>query len=193
MWQDRKKVKHTRSLNGRDIMPGLRPPEITGPFPAHGKMSWRMIPSPVFRGDTDPIDAVDVGSEPCPLGLVYQVKVIGALGMIDGTDLETDWKIYVINIQDPMAQKIDDIGDVPREIRDQWGIFWRFYKTAKGLTENFFYDPKSKKKISADPVWLGAKEARKIVLTSAAAYQKLVGDCLNRKVGKPYWIPGCPP
>ncbi|HKI49126.1 MAG TPA: inorganic diphosphatase [Desulfobacteria bacterium] len=192
MWQDRKKVKNQNFKRPRYYAWSPAPGNY-GALPRTWENVLEDDPLTGFPGDTDPIDVVDVGSAPCPLGLVYPVKVIGALGMIDGTDLQTDWKIYVINIKDPMAEKINDIWDVLQEIRDQWGIFWRFYKTAKGLRENFFYDPKSSKKVNADPVWLGATDARKIVLSSAAAYEKLVSECLNRKVNKPYWVPGCSP
>jgi len=192
IWQDRKKVKKQN----------FRRPRYYAWSPAPGNYgalprTWENVleedPVTGFPGDTDPMDVIDVGSAPCPLGLAYQVKVIGALGMIDGTDLETDWKIFVINVKDPQAEKIADIFDVPEETRNQWGTFWRFYKTAKGLSENFFSDPKSSKKVNVHPVWLGAKEARKIVISAAAAYEKLVGECLNRKVKKPYWVPGCSP
>ena len=192
MWQDRKKVKNQNFKRPRYYAWSPAPGNY-GALPRTWENVLEDDPMTGFPGDTDPIDVIDVGSAASPLGLVYQVKVIGALGMIDGTDLETDWKIFVINMKDPMAGKITDISDVPEETRNQWGIFWRFYKTAKGLNENFFYDPKSLKKVNADPVWLGAKEARKIVLQSAAAYQKLLGECLNRKVKKPYWVPGCSP
>ena len=192
MWQDRKKVEN-QNFNRPRYYAWSPAPGNYGALPRTWENVLEDDPITGFPGDTDPIDVIDVGSDPCPLGLVYQVKVIGALGMIDGTDLETDWKIFVINIKDPRAENINDISDVPQETRNQWGIFWRFYKTAKGLNENFFYDPKSIKKVNADPVWLGAKQARKIVLSSAAAYQKLVGECLNRNVKKPYWIPGCLP
>jgi inorganic pyrophosphatase len=191
MWQDRKKVINQKFKRPRYYAWSPAPGNY-GALPRTWENVLADDPLTGFPGDTDPIDVVDVGSTPCPLGLVYEVKVVGALGMIDGTDLQTDWKIYAINMKDPMAKKMKDIWDVPQEIRDQWGLFWRFYKTAKGLSENFFYDPKSPKNVNADPVWLGAKKAREIVLTSAAAYQKLIGDCLNRSVKKPYWVPGCP-
>jgi inorganic pyrophosphatase len=192
MWQDRKKVKNQNFKRPRYYAWSPAPGNY-GALPRTWENVLEDDPITGFPGDTDPIDVIDVGSAASPMGLVYQVKVVGALGMIDGTDLETDWKIFVINMKDPMAGKITDISNVPEETRNQWGIFWRFYKTAKGLNENFFYDPKSLKKVNADPVWLGAKEARKIVLQSAAAYQKLLGECLNRKVEKPYWVPGCSP
>lgn len=192
MWQDRRKVKKQ----------GFRRPRYYAWSPAPGNYgalprTWENVladdPITGFPGDSDPIDVIDLGSTASPLGLVYQVKVIGALGMIDGTDLETDWKIFVINIEDPDSTRINDISDVSSELKNQWGIFWRFYKTARGLNQNFFYDAGSIRKIHADPVWLGAKEARKIVLNSVAAYRKLIDECLNRKLKKPYWVPGCSP
>ena len=192
MWQDRKKVSNQNFKRPRYYAWSPAPGNY-GALPRTWENVLEEDPMTGFPGDTDPIDVIDVGSAASPLGLVYQVKVIGALGMIDGTDLETDWKIYVINIKDPKAEKIKDISDVPQEIKNRWGIFWRFYKTAQGLSENFFYDPESPRKVNADPVWLGAKAARKIVLDSAAAYEKLVLKCLNRKVKKPYWVPGCSP
>ena len=189
IWQDRKKVKKQHFKRPRYYAWSPAPGNY-GALPRTWENVLEEDPVTGFPGDTDPVDVVDVGSAPCPLGMAYQVKVIGALGMIDGTDLETDWKIFVINIKDPRAEKIKDISDVPEETRNQWGTFWRFYKTARGASENFFYDLKSKR-VNFHPVWLGAKDARKIVLSAAAAYEKLVGECLNRKVKNPYWVPGC--
>lgn len=192
IWQDRKGVP------GQDF----KRPRYYAWSPAPGNYgalprTWENVlePDPItgFPGDTDPIDVVDVGSAPAPLGIVCQVKVIGALGMIDGTDLETDWKIYVINIKDPRAREINDISDVPQEIKDTWALFWRFYKTPRGLKENFFYAPGSPEGFTSDAFWLGADTARKIVRYSADAYQKLVSQCLNRNLRKPYWVPGCLP
>ena len=55
--------------------------------PAH-KDAWTGL-----LGDGDPIDVCDISSLPRPTGSLYQVKVLGALGMIDGG--ETDWKVFV--------------------------------------------------------------------------------------------------
>jgi inorganic pyrophosphatase len=145
-----------------------------------------------YPGDTDPIDVVDVGSAPAPLGIVCQVKVIGALGMIDGTDRMTDWKIYVINVKDPRANEINDISDVSQDIRDEWALFWRFYKTPLGLKENFFYAPGSPRSFAADAVWLNAGMARKVIRNSAEEYRKLLKEYLP-KLQRPYWVPGSTP
>ena len=192
IWQDRSHVP------GQDF----KRPRYYGWSPAPGNYgalphTWENVlePDPLtgYPGDTDPIDVVDVGSAPCPIGLVYRVKVIGALGMIDGTDLQTDWKIYVINVKDPRANEINDISDVSQQTKDEWAVFWRFYKTVRGLKENFFYAPGSPEGFTADAFWIGAKDAREIVENSAEAYRKLIRQCLNRKVDKPYWVPGCLP
>ncbi len=61
-------------------------------------------------GDNDPIDVLDIGSAIATVGQVKQVKVLGALAMID--DGETDWKIIAIDVNDPLAASLNDIADV---------------------------------------------------------------------------------
>ena len=192
IWQDRSLVPGQNFIRPRYYAWSPAP----GNYEALPR-TWENViePDPLsgFPGDTDPIDVVDVGSAPSPLGLVCQVKVIGALGMIDGTDLQTDWKIYVINVKDPRANEINDVSEVSQQIKDEWTIFWRFYKTVRGLKENFFYAPGSPGGFTADAFWIGAEDARKIVKNSAAAYKKLISQRLNRKLDRSYWVPGCPP
>uniref|UniRef100_A0A673GZ03 inorganic diphosphatase n=1 Tax=Sinocyclocheilus rhinocerous TaxID=307959 RepID=A0A673GZ03_9TELE len=50
-------------------------------------------------GDNDPIDVCDIGSKVCSRGEVIRVKVLGTLALID--EGETDWKVIVINVEDP--------------------------------------------------------------------------------------------
>ncbi len=42
----------------------------------------------------------------------FQVKVLGCLALIDGG--ETDWKIFTIDVKDPLAEKLNDIDDVEK-------------------------------------------------------------------------------
>lgn len=190
IWQDRKPV------TGQEF----KRPRYYAWSPAPGNYgalprTWENVlePDPLtgFPGDTDPIDVVDIGTAPVPLGLVTPVKVIGALGMIDGTDLQTDWKIYVVRVDDPLAKRVHDITDIPSRTRDEWALFWRFYKAPTGHAENFFYAPETPTGFSANPVWLTAEQARAVVRSSAEAYRQLVDQCLNLKVAEPYWIPNC--
>ena len=43
-----------------------------------------------------------------------QVKILGTLAMID--EGETDWKLFAIDVNDPLAEKINDIPDIEREM-----------------------------------------------------------------------------
>ncbi|XP_067886507.1 inorganic pyrophosphatase-like isoform X6 [Heterodontus francisci] len=61
-------------------------------------------------GDNDPIDVCDIGSRVCSRGEVIQVKVLGALALID--EGEMDWKIIAINLEDPDVQMFNGIDDV---------------------------------------------------------------------------------
>ncbi|CAH8652332.1 unnamed protein product [Heterobilharzia americana] len=91
------------------------------------------------KGDNDPIDVCEIGSKILPCGSVIPVKVLGILAMID--EGETDWKVIVINVSDPMAEKLNDIQDVDTHMpgllkatRD----WFRYYKVPTGKPENIF-------------------------------------------------------
>ncbi|KAK6328580.1 hypothetical protein J4Q44_G00005580 [Coregonus suidteri] len=48
----------------------------------------------------------------CSCGEVIKVKVLGVLAMID--EGETDWKVIAINVEDPEAKDLNNIGDIQR-------------------------------------------------------------------------------
>jgi inorganic pyrophosphatase len=88
------------------------------------------------KGDNDPLDLVEIGSESLATGSVHevrptlalshgfayiltccvfravQVKVLGVLAMVD--DGELDWKVVTIRTQDELAPKLNDISDVEK-------------------------------------------------------------------------------
>uniref|UniRef100_A0A8C2TDN5 inorganic diphosphatase n=2 Tax=Coturnix japonica TaxID=93934 RepID=A0A8C2TDN5_COTJA len=90
-------------------------------------------------GDNDPVDVCEIGSKVRSSGEVVQVKVLGALALLDQG--ETDWKIIAIGVDDPEAQKIHDIDDVRKhkpgylEATIDW---FRCYKVPDGKPENQF-------------------------------------------------------
>ena len=91
------------------------------------------------KGDGDPLDVIDIGSTQAKIGLVYKVRVLGILGMVDQD--EADWKVIVINVCDVHANLIHDIHNVERykpgtlcAIR-KW---LKLYKTADGKPMNSF-------------------------------------------------------
>lgn len=57
-----------------------------------------------LTGDGDPIDIVDISDYAAHTGDVYDVKVLGALAMID--DDAADWKIIAIRATDPLAAEL---------------------------------------------------------------------------------------
>jgi len=81
---------------------------------------------------------------------------------------ETDWKIMVINVNDPLAPKLNDIEDVERHLpgllraTNEW---FRIYKIPDGKPENqFAFSGECKNK----------KYAMDIVRECAEAWEKLI-------------------
>ncbi|GAB5370472.1 hypothetical protein AAMO2058_001496200 [Amorphochlora amoebiformis] len=96
-------------------------------------------------GDNDPIDVIEIGSQEVSSGSIIQVKVLGALAMID--DGELDWKIIAIALSDPLAKDMNSVEDVdchmPHTINGirEW---FRWYKTPDGKPLNSFgYEEKA--------------------------------------------------
>lgn len=90
-------------------------------------------------GDNDPTDVVDISSEPCEIGGVYKVKPLGAYAMLD--DGEVDWKIIVINADDPKAADLNDVDDIETEFPGELTkiLEWfRDYKIPGGDPANEF-------------------------------------------------------
>eukprot|EP00878_Enallax_costatus_P033622 GHUV01037157.1.p1 GENE.GHUV01037157.1~~GHUV01037157.1.p1 ORF type:complete len:222 (+),score=50.35 GHUV01037157.1:687-1352(+) len=90
-----------------------------------------------YPGDNDPIDVLDISSIRAPIGGVYKVKVLGVLSMIDAN--ESDWKVMVINIEDPQAATYSTILDVPKERLEGILQFYANYKQAEGKPKACFW------------------------------------------------------
>lgn len=91
------------------------------------------------KGDNDPLDVLDISSIRKEIGEVYQGKILGCLAMVD--DGECDWKIMVIDIKDPLSEKINTKKDIeeyfPKYIENT--IYWlKNYKVPDGKPENEF-------------------------------------------------------
>jgi len=85
-------------------------------------------------GDNDPIDVLQLNEAPCVRGAIQRVRVLGGLALID--DGETDWKLLVVDVDDPDAPDWHDVGDIPVERVEELRTFFRVYKTAEGKPEN---------------------------------------------------------
>lgn len=90
-------------------------------------------------GDNDPLDICEIGSKIHERGAVIQVKVLGALGLID--EGEADWKIICIDVTDPLADKLNDIADVETHLSglmDATRDWFKIYKIPTGKPANEF-------------------------------------------------------
>jgi len=91
------------------------------------------------RGDNDPLDVCEIGEHVGFVGQVKQVKVLGIMALLD--EGETDWKVIVVDVRDPLASKLNDIEDVERHLpgliraTNEW---FRIYKIPDGKPENTF-------------------------------------------------------
>jgi 3'-phosphoadenosine 5'-phosphosulfate synthase len=90
------------------------------------------------RGDGDPIDVIELGSQgPLPMGSVIKGKILGSLELID--EGETDHKVIMLRSTDPHFDEINSVADL--EIY-QPGVTARLvdwlknYKTSDGKPVN---------------------------------------------------------
>ncbi|KAL2719173.1 inorganic pyrophosphatase-like isoform X2 [Vespula squamosa] len=91
------------------------------------------------KGDNDPIDVLEIGYKVAKRGEVLKVKVLGAIALID--EGETDWKIIVIDVNDPLADQMNDIADMEKHFPGlmKATIEWfKIYKIPDGKPENQF-------------------------------------------------------
>lgn len=124
---------------------------VANPFPHKGYIwnygalpqTWEdpshVDPRTNAKGDNDPLDACEIGQRTYGRGEIAQVKVLGVLAMID--EGETDWKLIVIDVNDPLASKMNDLADVEEHMpgflaatRD----WFKVYKVADGKPVNEF-------------------------------------------------------
>jgi len=110
-----------------------------GAFPQTWEDPNVIHPETKAKGDNDPVDVCEIGELVSYPGQVKQVKVLGIMALLD--EEETDWKVIVIDVNDPLAPKLNDIEDVERHLpgllraTNEW---FRIYKIPDGKPENQF-------------------------------------------------------
>mmetsp|Transcript_8886 Transcript_8886/g.16886 ORF Transcript_8886/g.16886 Transcript_8886/m.16886 type:complete len:1043 (+) Transcript_8886:257-3385(+) len=85
-------------------------------------------------GDGDPLDVMEIGSKQLETGTVVEVKVLGVYSLIDQG--EVDYKIIVINKDDPLASSLRTPEDIDRTVRERLVDWLKMYKTAEGKAVN---------------------------------------------------------
>jgi len=96
------------------------------------------------KGDNDPLDVCEIGEQIAFVGQVKQVKVLGIMALLD--EGETDWKVIVVDVTDPLASKLNDVEDVERHLpgliraTNEWFRYYFFFtKFAKKILMVFFF------------------------------------------------------
>ncbi|KAJ3244168.1 Inorganic pyrophosphatase [Chytriomyces hyalinus] len=140
-----------------------------GAFPQTWEDPTSVHPDTKAKGDNDPLDVCEIGELVGTVGQVKQVKVLGTMALLD--EGETDWKVIVIDINDPLASKLNDIEDVERHMpgilraSNEW---FRIYKIPDGKPENnFAFSGEAKNKAYATEVIHETNEAWKKLITKA--------------------------
>eukprot|EP00928_Gymnodinium_smaydae_P056574 TRINITY_DN3993_c0_g4_i1.p1 TRINITY_DN3993_c0_g4~~TRINITY_DN3993_c0_g4_i1.p1 ORF type:complete len:294 (-),score=38.31 TRINITY_DN3993_c0_g4_i1:75-956(-) len=123
-----------------------------------------------YRGDNDPLDVVEIGSQPHERGQISSIKVLGALAMIDSEEL--DWKLIAIDIKDPLADELKDIDNVKPHIISGIREWFRWYKTPDNdhRLNEFGFEEKA----------LPRADAEKVITETHKAWERLrKGDANN--------------
>lgn len=90
-------------------------------------------------GDNDPIDVIDIGRKRKKIGEVYLARVLGCLALLD--DNETDWKIVVIDKDDPLCEELNSLELVEKHFPNllSFALNWfKNYKVPTGKAPNNF-------------------------------------------------------
>lgn len=116
-----------------------------GAFPQTWEDPSHITPETGAKGDNDPVDVLEIGETVAYRGQVKQVKVLGAMALLD--EGETDWKVITIDVNDPLAAQLNNIDDVEKHMpgflaaTNNW---FRVYKIPDGKpANNWAFDGKA--------------------------------------------------
>jgi inorganic pyrophosphatase len=170
----------------QDVKKG-KPRFVANVFPHHGypwnygafPQTWEdpshIDPHTGFAGDNDPLDVCDISDIRAEMGSVIQVKVLGVLAMID--EGETDWKVIAININDPNADKYNNISDVEAlkpGLLSATVDWFKYYKVPDGKPVN---------KFAFNEEFKDSDFAVSIIQLTNEAWKNLVGGSTNSGAG----------
>ncbi|EGW31008.1 uncharacterized protein SPAPADRAFT_62905 [Spathaspora passalidarum NRRL Y-27907] len=117
-------------------------------------------------GDNDPVDVCEIGSRILHTGDIKRVKILGAIALID--DGELDWKVIVVDVEDPLAKEVYDIHHLYTkcpgllETTRQW---FMDYKLPDGKPPNAF---------AFNAVYKNAKETIEVIKQCHQSWKALV-------------------
>ena len=93
-------------------------------------------PETKAKGDNDPLDVCEIGEQVGYTGQVKQVKVLGIMALLD--EGETDWKVIVVDVNDPLASKLNDIEDVESNLPGLTRATNEWFRCVRSLSRDSF-------------------------------------------------------
>ncbi|CDS08024.1 hypothetical protein LRAMOSA01973 [Lichtheimia ramosa] len=190
-------IKHDKNKDGSlRYVPNLFPihgyPGNYGMIPKTWENPYVLTKSTGTYGDNDPIDVLELGCEVGYPGQIKQVKVLGGLILVD--EGKTDWKIFTIDIRDPLASSMNDLNDIEAqypgfvEVVRKWYTVYKIPKTGKPNTLGL--DGKCIDKDEATKKILEMHEYWKMLIngTIAEADAKGIQRFTMTTVGSPYQV-----
>ncbi|KAJ3193994.1 Inorganic pyrophosphatase, partial [Irineochytrium annulatum] len=161
-----------------------------GAFPQTWEDPGHTHPDTKAKGDNDPLDVVEIGELVGTVGQVKQVKVLGTMALLD--EGETDWKVIAIDVNDPVASKLNDIEDVEKffpgllRATNEW---FRIYKIPDGKPENnFAFSGEAKNKAYAEQVIVETNDAWKKLVSGSATETYKISLTNNSVADSPYKV-----
>jgi len=159
--------------NGKLRYVALKYPFNYGAFPQTWENPAVVHPDTKAKGDNDPLDVVDISASTGKTGEIRHVKILGTYAMID--EGETDWKILCIDVNDPHADKLNDLEDIekvfPGKLKEVFE-FLRDYKIPDGKPAN---------KFAYNDVPQNKAFAYKVIAETAEEWHKLVHNKAESK------------
>ena len=125
-----------------------------------------------YGGDNDPIDIIEFGRGPLPMGSITPCRILGSVELID--EGETDHKVICIALSDPDAPRINSLSDldaIKPGIVEKFKDWLKKYKTSDGKPENTL----------ASETPRNAEEAAAVVAETHARWKSLCGKDGTRR------------
>lgn len=130
-----------------------------------------------YPGDNDPLDCCEIGSKVQPMGSVIKVKLLGSLALID--DDEMDWKLIVIDTEDPISGTLNSLQDVDQLMPNYLKLvkdWFQNYKVPQGKPPN---------KFAFNGEYLNSEKTISVIQSCNKSWRDLVSGELEGKSGIP--------
>ncbi|CAH7684637.1 inorganic pyrophosphatase [Phakopsora pachyrhizi] len=154
-----------------------------GAVPQGNKCTWEdpehTHPETKAKGDNNPQDVCKIGEAVGYVGQVKQVKILGVIALLD--EGKTDWKMILVDVNDPLASKLNDIEDVERLLPGLIRLAFLSFFAHYGKPENqFAFSGEAKYKKYATEVVMECHEAWRRLLKNGYAGISLANTTVER-------------